>query len=133
MIEFIKNIFRSRPTYVSKEQKEEKENTAENTNAFTILLGDDNEPYIHVAITDIDYDKAVFFAKMLYELNTGRYATSIINILNDLSNRDDEIKLFVHKLMISWRLYEQLEKEQSLICDEPLVRPSDFFKGLKHE
>jgi hypothetical protein len=130
MIEFFKNIFRSHNTSLSHEAKEQ---TSENTNALTILLGDDNEPYIHVAITDVDDDKAILFAKMLYELNTGKYITSIVNILNELSSRDDKIKTFVHKLIINWRLHEQLDKEQSVIYDEPLVRPSDFFKGLKHE
>lgn len=112
---------------------EETKNKTENTNAVTFILDDNNEPYIHISITDLNYDKAVHFAKMLFEMNSGLYASSIIDILMQLSKQDDSIRIFVAKIIAGWSLYGDINKEPTHSENEPIIKPTDFVKGLRNE
>lgn len=107
------------------------ENKTYDTNGITFILDENNEPYIHISVTNLDDNKAVFFARMLFEINTGIYAESILDILQKLAQQDDSIKLFVSKVVASWGLYNELQNNNTNQQTEPMVKPTDFVKGLR--
>jgi hypothetical protein len=125
------NIF----TNLFRKNNEPNKEQHEKINAITLVLGEDNEPFVHISVTNTENDKAIFFAKMLHELNSGKYLVSMINILKELADQDDTINAFINKVMINWKQYQDIEKEQNRIQNhhDPVVKPSDFFKSLKHE
>ena len=131
MIKKILNKFISKQN--TEDSLEETKNKIDNTNAVTFILDNNNEPYIHVSITDLNYDKATHFAKMLFEMNSGAYVTSIIDILMELSKQDDSIKIFIAKVIAAWSLYGDLNKQGQLSEGEPVINPTDFMKGLRNE
>lgn len=131
MIKKILNKFISKKN--TEDPLEETKNKIDNTNAVTFILDDNNEPYIHISITDLNYDKTAHFAKMLFEMNSGAYATSIIDILMELSKQDDSIRIFIAKVIAAWSLYGDLNKQGQLSEGEPVINPTDFMKGFRNE
>lgn len=91
------------------------------TNAITIFL-ENADPYIHISIMNTDKDSVINLAKILYQLNTGQYATHMMNILLDLSKEDAHIALFVSQVMTDW-VY-QIEAQRTI--NEPYVKPTAF-------
>jgi hypothetical protein len=132
MLNFIKNIFYNSKT--KNIQGSDIDDDLDKTNAITILVGANNEPHIHVAVTDLDDEKAIYFARLLFDLNGGKYSSSIVNILTQLSKEDDSIRSFVSKTMSHWSLYIELDKEKHLFnLEDPIIKPTNFFKGLRND
>lgn len=103
----------------------------EDANAITIILDSNNEPYIHIAITELDIDKAINFGKTLSDLNHGYYVTSITNLLLQLAKEDNSMHLFIKNVLSSWSLQNKINS--SVKNNEPIIRPTDFIKSLKNE
>jgi hypothetical protein len=119
MLTFIKNIF------YNFNKKKHIEKSLED-NALTILVNS-KDPYLHIAITNIDNDQIQNFAKMLYDLNSGLYTTSIINILTQLSYRDKDIAKFLSCVIAEWSFLIESNKNQ---VAEPLIKPTRFIGGV---
>jgi hypothetical protein len=117
MFTFVKNIL-YRPN-----KKNHKENPLED-NALTILVNS-KEPYLHISITNTNSDQIENFAKMLYELNSGLYAPSIMSILTQLSSRDKNIAEFVSGVISRWSFLIESNQNKST---EPLIKPTGFIR-----
>lgn len=106
------------------------EASTKNTNAITIIV-EDNEPYIHIAITDLSIDKAIDFGRMLSDLTNGYYVSSITDILLQLAKNDASINVFVGQVLSAWSLQNKVNINQD--NDSPIVKPTDFVKSIKNE
>jgi hypothetical protein len=95
-------------------------------NALTILVNS-KEPYLHIAITNINNDQIQNFAKMLYELNNGLYAPVIMQILVGLSYKDKDISEFISKVINEWSFLIEQNKNKTT---EPLIKPTKFIGGI---
>lgn len=123
----IKKLFPT-PNIETKEEKPKLD-----SNAITIILDSNNEPYIHIAITELDIEKAVCFGKMLSDLNCGYYSSSITNILFQLAKNDDSISLFVGNALSSWSLQNKINSINTTENNDPIIKPTDFIKSIKNE
>jgi hypothetical protein len=112
IIQYIKHFFKKNDKPIEETDK---------TNAITILL-ENTDPYIHISIMNTDKDSVINLAKVLYQLNTGQYATHMMNILLELSKEDAHIALFVSQVMTDW-VY-QIEAQRTI--NEPYVKPTAF-------
>lgn len=101
------------------------------TNAITVIV-EDNEPYIHIAITDLSTDKAISFGKMLSDLTNGYYVSSITEILLQLAKNDTSINVFVGQVLAGWSLQNKMNNSNTDI-DNPIIKPTDFIKSIKNE
>ena len=93
------------------------------TNAITILL-ENTDPYIHISIMNTDQESVVNLAKVLSQLNTGQYATHMMNILVELGKKDAQIALFVSQVITDWVYQVEVQRK----IDEPYVKPTAFGK-----
>lgn len=125
MFSNIKEIF-----FKNNNNKEEHKKIKDDVNSITILLDSNNEPYIHIAISDLDPGKAIHFGKILSELNSGYYVSTMTDILLKLSKEDETIKFFIGKILSSWSLYNQLH---SSFDNDPIIKPTDFVKSIRNE
>jgi hypothetical protein len=119
MITFIKNIF------YRFNKKKHTEKPLED-NSLTILVNS-KDPYLYMAITNIDNDQVENFAKMLYDLNSGLYTSSIMNILSQLSSKDKDIAKFVSCVITQWLFLIESNKNKDT---KPLVKPTEFIRGI---
>jgi hypothetical protein len=108
--------------------KENQKKSEDISNALTILLDNNKEPYIHIAIADTSSQQSENFANMLYQLNKGSYVSYMANILILLSEKNPEMKVFVTDVMHHWSFLLNSGKQ-----DEPLIKPTNFIKGMNHE
>jgi hypothetical protein len=102
------------------------------------------EPYIKLNITDLSQEACDAYAETLYDLHSGRYYQSFINLLLNMSKQDNKIYKFVESAIVYWGY---LIKKTSVDLDshpnvfshsavgrgeqnnnKPLVAPTDFNK-----
>lgn len=113
MFKKIKNLFSNK-----------KSTTHKTMNIVSVILTDNNDPYIHISIEDTRPESAIQLAKTLYDLNGGLYSDAIINILLSIGKESNTSKLFITQVMMHWS--EGLKRSNDL--QEPLVKPTDFLK-----
>lgn len=124
----IKNIFN---LWNKKTLKDQSDN-----NSLSFVL-DKNDPYIKIIISDTSDSDILSFANMLYELHNGAYVHSIIKILMDMGKNDKNISVFTKGVVLEWsKLYKGNLLGNNLMNptdDEPLVKPTHFYKVSKNE
>lgn len=95
----------------------------------------DNEPNVKIRIEDTSTDACRKFAEMLYELNTGSYHETIIRLMVQMSDQDDEIKKFMETAILYWGFLLNNKKlnmnNNEEYIDKPLIMPTDFNKNAK--
>lgn len=125
MISFLKKIFRV----------DKKTEQTDDSNANTLTLIVDEKvgyvPLIQLNINDTT-DKASYeFAKALILLNGGAYASDIVDLLTELSHRNEDLNRFSTNTFILWK--SQLDtlaalNNQDNSHDDPIIKPSNFAK-----
>jgi hypothetical protein len=100
------------------------------SNGLTVLLGKDDEPYVHMFVENLAQGEPEKFANMLYSLSNGLYAESLFNTLQELSKENEEIRSFVTQvtirlLQIRDNVYKNINNENNNL---PLVRPTKFMR-----
>lgn len=121
IIQKIKNLlgFRATPEKV----------VTDNTLNFSLQ---DSEAFLKIIIHHTSKADAKAFASMLCDLHAGKYVDSIINTLLSLSKEDKNIYYFVKEVFAYWNEeYQNITSKSE--DEEPLVKPSYFYKSLKHE
>lgn len=102
-------------------------------NAIEFLV-DGNEPNIKISVIDLSDNSAKVFAKMIYDIVHGGYETDIINVLLELSLKDDDIQKFISKVLMHYSLYKTTYVTQDNYdenkSDDPIVKPTQFNKQL---
>ena len=94
------------------------------------ILDENDNPYVKITIADTSPEVAKKIAGIIWDINSGKYAESIIQILIEMAGQDIEINKFVKRLFSEWSTIEYSRKSQS--TSEPLIKPTDFFKALKN-
>lgn len=94
------------------------------------ILDETNNPYVKIVIADTSPETAIKIAGIIWDINSGKYAESIIQILIEMAGQDIEINKFVKRLFSEWSTIEYSRKPQNV--SEPFIKPTDFFKALKN-
>lgn len=105
---------------------------------FSLNPESNNDPYIKIIIDDTSVMSSVKFAELLYDIFTGMYNESTINLMMKMSNENPELKQFIHSCILNWSLlarhndhankpFENKNYEENI----PVVMPTDFNKNAK--
>lgn len=129
LLDKLKNFWIKKPTENSSD---------DDNNKLIISLNPDhnNEPFIKIIISDTTDSCSKKFGEMLFNINSGLYYKSIVDLLTNMSKEDAEIKKFVELSMIYWA---SLVKDEARISgnlkwenqDKPLIQPMDFNKNAR--
>lgn len=121
MFNIFKKFISSKPKDIS---------NSDNLNTISIILEKDKDPYVYIGIQDTSTEAAQILAKTLFDLNKGEYADSMIKILMSISEENNESKMFIAHTISQWSQYTKIPNNRN---NEPLVKPTDFFKKAKYE
>jgi len=95
----------------------------------------DNEPYIKLNLSDLSDHARDQYALTLFNLNTGRYHQSFLDLLLDMSHQDLTINRFIQTLIIRWsnlvKNSPQDLQTSTIDSNQPIVSPMDFNKHAK--
>lgn len=125
----IKNLFK----FISFKNK----TTSDNSISFIANAHKDIEPSIKISIGDTSDDACKKFTEILFNLNSGQYYKSIIDLLNDVGQKDNKIYKFVETSILYWSYLLNTKyieyKKNNIISktNKPLIMPTDFNKNAK--
>lgn len=133
------NFFKKISGYFS--QRESKSDGEDLNNRMVISLNPKRggEPFIKIIVGETSDDSAKQFAEMLFNVNSGLYYGSIVDLLISMSKEDDEINRFMKSAMVYWSHliqesndsnYDRLDKIK-WSDDKPLIKPTEFNKYAK--
>lgn len=131
MLKFIKNLL----NHKSSDTKEE----SSANNSITFIIDKDNNLYIYVSAFNLEEKDSKNFADMLHGICGGQYTQNILSILLDLGKEDTKINKFVNSTIDEWATMcgnKAIPNTTSLNNNEPMIKPTVFFKGLinnRHE
>jgi len=108
-------------------------NVTETGNSLSIMIDNNNEPYVKISITNTSTDAAICFSDTINDLVNGLYTESIFQTLKNLSNQDEAIHHF-YNIFMTRSLIIQGSKKLTLASkdSEPQVRPTSFFRMTKN-
>jgi len=82
---------------------------------------------IKILLNNLDQIAAKRFGDLLFHINEGYYAQSIIEILNDIGSKGPEEFKCVQKIIKNWgNKIIEVEQEEQLANNEPIIAPSLF-------
>lgn len=99
-----------------------------------------NEPYIKIKIDDTSIGASAKFAELLYDIFTGIYNESTVNLMMKMSNEGSDIKQFMHSCIMNWSLLAKNKdtinetNDQNKYYDDddtPVITPTYFNKNAK--
>jgi len=109
-----------------------KEKTSNPANGLSVILGSESsEPYVYMFVENLDKNEPEKFANMLFSLSNGLYAESLFNTLQELAKENEDINLFVAKVIARLlAINENLSKNIAPTEDinKPLIKPTNFMR-----
>lgn len=126
--QIIKNIFSKK----IKTQNTIPQPISGNSITFFIDLEKDSEPNVKIVITDTSNEACKKFSELLFDLHSGEYHKSTLDLLLNMGKQDDEIKKFAQTTILFW---SYLLKTNNIVGydkkSKPLIMPTDFNKNAK--
>ena len=123
MIKTILNLFKR------KKNSEEENLDIPNSISFS-FHNNDNEISVKIIISKLDDKIAQQFGELLFHLNEGYYAQSIVETMNEISAQGTNELIFVKKITHSWaEKIIEADRLEETINQEPIVSPS-YFKQM---
>ncbi len=121
----MKNFFKSLLS------KKDDQNTSPKNNCIEFLVYN-NEPNIRLSITEMSDSDARVFAQMICDIVHGQHEPDIINLLLDLSSKDEDIQKFITKILLYYSILktEHIIKNDQNYSNDPVVKPTDFNKRV---
>lgn len=114
------------------------EHTQDQFNYITFLVDKETkEPYIKINIQDLSNEDAKVYGEMLFDINSGLYQSSILDILVDFAKQDDKINKFIMDTIMSWHSLCSIKQEpddtniQKPWLKKPQISPIEFNKNAK--
>jgi hypothetical protein len=85
-----------------------------------------SNPWIDIKINHINLQSSEAFAKLLFNLNTGQYKTSMIDCLINLSSNNTRLESTINNIVLIW---EELlsEKIDHISENKPIISPKNTF------
>lgn len=110
-----------------------------NAITFFIDLEHDSEPNVKISITDTTDEACKKFSELLFDLNSGEYHKSILDLLLNIGKQDEQIQKFVETGILYWSYllhaknteYKYHKTNSSWKEYKPLIMPTDFNKNAK--
>lgn len=109
-----------------------------NSITFFIDLEKDSEPNVKISITDTTEQGCKKFSELLFDLNSGEYHKSILDLLINMGKQDDQIQKFVETSVLYWSYLlhaknteYKYNKTNFWKENKPLIMPTDFNKNAK--
>ena len=107
----------------------EKNNTqqTDNTNKILFEIDENHKINIKLDLGNFTDDSAEQLGLVLFLLNEGYYVQTLMDLITDLSNENNEKLKFAQKIINSW--VEKINTSNSYEAkseDEPLIKPTYF-------
>lgn len=114
-----------------KREKNSEEENLDIPNSISFSFGsNDEEISVKITIAKLDDKIAKQFGELLFHLNEGYYAQSIVETMNEISAQGQDEFMFVKKITNSWaEKIIEADKLEASINQEPIVSPS-YFKQM---
>lgn len=119
MMNFFKKMFSSNVTPSGAEEMI--------CNKMEFLFDSSGEPNIKISIINTDKSDAKALADLIHSLVTGQYNNDIMDILLNLSKKDDTIKNFITRVLVHYSLLNTNGISKT-IASSPVIKPSEFQK-----
>lgn len=132
IVEYIKSWF----TKFSSPSAEDIKTIKKDANSITFSIDGFGKQWVYVELVNTDEHSCQAFAKLLFELNDGRYKNSILNIVTSLTKEHPVLSPAVDNILINWGILLNqsiANGEQSNIVtkskNRPFIRPRNAFLG----
>lgn len=99
------------------------------------------EPYIRLNVTDLSQEECTRYSQALFNLNSGRYHQSFLDLLKEMSHQDVTINKFIQALILHWSylikansdISSAIPESKNLIDNDydPIISPMEFNKHAK--
>jgi hypothetical protein len=97
----------------------------EQNNILAFVLDHEGNPFVKIIINNTDEAASLKFAYMIYSINRGALAHSIIDVLmKDCENSDPEYKEFKQNAIVFWNELETTYNNDGV--EKPIVSPLTF-------
>jgi hypothetical protein len=102
-------------------------------NTVEFIIDNDGTPHIKVSIGNTDDEAAKALGDLIHSLSVGLYNNSMLDVLHNMSHKDNEIHTFVNKVLIHYNLYQTNFILNNTIASknsvsQPLIKPTEFVK-----
>jgi len=138
MINTIKKLIFSFQSQKTKQRHNDTCNMPEGNYILITFPKDHKEPYIRLNITDLSDEECNKYSEALFNLNSGRYHFSFLELLKEMSLQDNTINKFIQSAIMHWGYLikansqqipqQEVDNNQS---DSPIVSPMEFNKHAK--
>lgn len=93
-------------------------------NTIMFWIGDDDLPYVKFYISDTAEESVPLLANMLYDINHGKYTSSILDLIIEMSSQDSQISNYSKLLIQYWK---KITDDNYLdYATDPYIKPSSF-------
>lgn len=125
----IENLFR-------KQKPDTAQSASGNSISFFIDLDKDSEPNVKIVVTDTSEEACKRFSELLFDLNSGEYYKSMLELLLTIGKQDSEIQKFTENTMLCLNYLFQIKnkgykKSKIQLNSKPLIMPTDFNRNAK--
>ena len=122
IFKFLKSLF-----YNNKDNAKLEDYQQPSDNSISFIFDDDNNVFLKISIKDFNQILSIKFGDLLFHMNEGYYAQSMMEIMTEIGSQGPEQFSFVKKAINQWGNKvleaEKLEDENSI---KPIISPSEF-------
>ena len=122
IFKFLKSLF-----YNNKDNAKLEDYQQSPDNSISFIFDDDNNVFLKISIKDFNQILSIKFGDLLFHMNEGYYAQSMMEIMTEIGSQGPEQFSFVKKAINQWGNKvleaEKLEDENSI---KPIISPSEF-------
>lgn len=103
-----------------------KKQPIDTNNKLVFEIKKDGNLVIDVNLNDNSLEAQEYLGRVLFELNNGNYAQSMMNLLLEIGKKDTSYSFMVNKSINVW--YSHIINKE----DKPIISPSQFNRNDKH-